>query len=89
LYDGKENPAYEPPIPVAQSDLVIGAVGSADGGLTDGKVDGVVGLGAWVSTDSIKPFSEARRFNSWVSWHIILLIGGLLFYIIPQFLSVL
>ncbi len=41
------------------------------------------------SIDSVKPFSESKRFNAWISWHIILLIAGLLFYIVAQFLSVL
>lgn len=39
--------------------------------------------------DAIKPFSESKRFNAWISLHIILLIGGLLAYIVAQFLSVL
>ncbi|MHB0965486.1 MAG: hypothetical protein ACYC36_03440 [Bellilinea sp.] len=41
------------------------------------------------SIDSAKPFSESKRFNTWISWHIILLIGGLLVYIVAQFLGVL
>jgi hypothetical protein len=39
--------------------------------------------------DSVKPYSESKSFNSWISWHIMLLIGGLLFYIVAQFSSVL
>ncbi len=41
------------------------------------------------SLDAAKPFSAPKSFNAWTSWHIILLVGGLLAYIIAQFLSVL
>ena len=41
------------------------------------------------SLDAAKPFSESKRFNAWISWHIILLIGGLLIYVVAQFLSAL
>ncbi len=41
------------------------------------------------SIDSAKPFSESKRFNAWISWHIILLVGGLLVYVVAQFLGVL
>jgi hypothetical protein len=39
--------------------------------------------------DAIKPFYESKRFSAWISWHIFLLIGGLIAYIIAQFISVL
>jgi hypothetical protein len=39
--------------------------------------------------DAIKPFSESKRFNAWISLHIIFLIGGLLAYIVAQFLNAL
>jgi len=39
--------------------------------------------------DAFKPFSESKRFNAWISLHIILLIAGLFTYMVAQFLSVL
>ena len=41
------------------------------------------------SLDAVKPFSESKRFTAWLNWPIILLVGGLLVYIVAQFLSVL
>ena len=39
------------------------------------------------SLDAVKPFSESKKFNIWISLHIILLIGGLLAYLVAQFLT--
>jgi hypothetical protein len=38
--------------------------------------------------NAAKPFSESKRFTVWISWHIGLLIVGLLVYVVAQFLSV-
>lgn len=41
------------------------------------------------SIDATKPFSESKRFETWIRLHIILLILGLFIYIVAQFLSIL
>jgi hypothetical protein len=41
------------------------------------------------SVQSAKPFSKSKKFNSWIKWHIFLLVIGLLAYVVAQFLSVL
>ncbi len=41
------------------------------------------------SLDAAKPFSESKRFDTWIRLHIILLIVGLLVYIVAQSLSML
>lgn len=39
--------------------------------------------------DAVRPFSEPKSFSTWVSWHIVLLIVGLVIYALAQALSAL